>query len=477
MDDNYSYNTANQISNIAGLSQTRNFGYDNVDKLTSVTGSTAENFMYDAVGNRTSSSQSASYTYQPYNRLTSTATATYTYNANGSMTGKSEGSTLWRYGYDYENRLVEASTRKQTVRYRYDALGRRIQRYFIKGGKDNTKFTYDGQDVVLDNNDGVITKYQNGLGIDNKLKLTTNGTSKYFLQDHLGSTTGLTNSSGNITESTSYDSFGNASGTLSTRYSYTGREYDNFTGLYYYRARFYDAKLGRFISEDPRGFFGSYDFNNYNYCLNNPLIYRDFTGESPTLVTGAIGAGVGAIIGGSFALVSGGSWGDVAKGAAVGAVAGGVTGLTLGLAGPAIASAGGGGIIGGMIAGGVSSGAGNLAGQGLSYGLGWRCDLSPKEFGLSVGLGAAGGGFLLRPGTLPNQPVTSWASKGVPPDLNPGRWVMTGGNTLRNYGMSGTSSYAPYGNSITGNIPSSNLAYPAGWEGFKGLFGQRVIGQ
>jgi hypothetical protein len=37
-----------------------------------------------------------------------------------------------------------------------------VQRYFIKGGKDNTKFTYDGQDVVLDNNDGVITKYQNG---------------------------------------------------------------------------------------------------------------------------------------------------------------------------------------------------------------------------------------------------------------------------------------------------------------------------
>jgi RHS repeat-associated protein len=197
------------------------------------------------------------------------------------MLSKAEGKDYWRYGWDYENRLVEASTRKRTVRYRYDALGRRTQRYFIKGGKDNTKFTYDGQDVVMDNNDGVITKYQNGLGIDNKLKLTTNGTSKYFLQDHLGSTTGLTNSSGSITESTSYDSFGNSTNNLSTRYSYTGREYDNFTGLYYYRARFYDAKLGRFISEDPIGFVGG-DVNLFGYVGNNVTNFSDPLGLART---------------------------------------------------------------------------------------------------------------------------------------------------------------------------------------------------
>jgi RHS repeat-associated protein len=144
----------------------------------------------------------------------------------------------------------------------------------IKSGKDNTKFTYDGQDVVLDNNDGVITKYQNGLGIDNKLKLTTNGTSKYFLQDHLGSTTGLTNSLGSLVESTTYDAFGNATGDLITRYSYTGREYDSFTGMYYYRARWYSSELGRFISEDPIGFAGG-DVNLFGYVHNNSINKND----------------------------------------------------------------------------------------------------------------------------------------------------------------------------------------------------------
>ncbi len=90
-----------------------------------------------------------------------------------------------------------------------------------------------------------MTKYQNGPGIDNKLKLSANGVSKYFLADHLGSTNALTDSSGNVTSSATYDSFGNASGNLATRYKFTGREYDEFTGLDYYRARWYDSNLGR----------------------------------------------------------------------------------------------------------------------------------------------------------------------------------------------------------------------------------------
>jgi hypothetical protein len=114
------------------------------------------------------------------------------------------GKGLWRFYWDQENRLYEVSNKKQKIRFRDDALGRRISRS-IAGGKENTKFTYDGNDVVLDDNSGVITKYQNGLGIDNKLKMLTNGVSKYFLQDHLGSTTALTNSSGSVIESATDD--------------------------------------------------------------------------------------------------------------------------------------------------------------------------------------------------------------------------------------------------------------------------------
>ncbi|MBK7709200.1 MAG: RHS domain-containing protein [Acidobacteria bacterium] len=100
---------------------------------------------------------------------------------------------------------------------------------------------------------------------------------RYFIADHLGSTNALTDSSGNVTSSASYDSFGNATGNLATRYKFTGREYDDFTGLHYYRARWYDGNLGRFISEDPIGFAGG-DVNLYGYVGNGPVELVDPSG-------------------------------------------------------------------------------------------------------------------------------------------------------------------------------------------------------
>jgi RHS repeat-associated protein len=90
----------------------------------------------------------------------------------------------------------------------------------------------------------------------------------YFTVDHLGSTRELTDESGEVAERVEYDSYGNGSSSL-TRYGYTGRESDEQTGLYYYRARWYDASIGRFISEDPVGFNGGINF--YAYVKNNPL--------------------------------------------------------------------------------------------------------------------------------------------------------------------------------------------------------------
>ncbi len=280
-DNQDSYNSANQISQIAELSQTKVFGYDNADRLTSMTNGTSnESYTFDAVGNRTASHQSSTYSYSPFNRLTAADSITQGFDANGNTVQKSEGSNFWHYFWDEENRLTSVSTRKQTVRYVYDALGRRVRRHFA-GSKENTKYTYDGLDVVLDDDLGVTTKYQNGLGIDNKLELATGSTSKYFLQDHLGSTIGLTNSSGSITESNSYDSFGTPSNPLfSSRYGFTGREYDSFSRLQFSRARWYDPKTGRFVSEDPIGLNGG-DVNLYGYVRNQPQIYRDQRGLFP----------------------------------------------------------------------------------------------------------------------------------------------------------------------------------------------------
>lgn len=275
-DNQYQYNAASQISQIAEPATTRSFAYDPTDRLTAMTSPTlpAESYAYDSVGNRTSSHLSATYTHQPVNKLTQTSTASYSYDNNGNLISKNDGTGTWTYAWDYENRLKQV-TRPDgvTVSYKYDALGRRIQRTPSNGVSSN--FTYDGQDVVLDqNSDGSTVRYLNGPGIDNKLRQTTStSTSLYFLSDHLGSTRALTNANGAVVESINYDSFGNGAGSALTRYTYTGRERDPDTAQLYYRARYYDPQVGRFISEDPIGLEGG--INWYAYVRNNPVNFND----------------------------------------------------------------------------------------------------------------------------------------------------------------------------------------------------------
>jgi len=287
-DFQYSYNTANQITQITEPAKTRSFNYDSVDRITSAvtTNQPSENYVYDSVGNRTSSHLSSTYAYQQgaFNRLTSTSTTNYTFDNNGNMTSKSDASNRWYFYNDGENRLVRAtkagigSTLNRSVHYQYDALGRRVVRQDKKTGR--TEFTHDGMDVLQDRNlygdATTTTNYVNGLGTDNKLKQSNGSSSSYFLTDHLGSTITLTDTNGIATSSAAYDSFGNATSSLPTRYGYTGRETDDYTGLMFYRARFYDPQTGRFINEDPIGLSGG--INSYSYASNNPINKTDPSG-------------------------------------------------------------------------------------------------------------------------------------------------------------------------------------------------------
>src|SRR5881392_2359891 len=120
---------------------------------------------------------------------------------------------------------------------------------------------------------GSTVDYLNGPGIDNKIRQTSTtkkkSTALYFETDHLGSTTPLTNDKGHVADELTYDAFGNGAGSKETRYDYTGRERDPVTGLMFYRARWYDSQLGRFISEDPIGLAGG--INQFAYVGNNPL--------------------------------------------------------------------------------------------------------------------------------------------------------------------------------------------------------------
>ena len=122
------------------------------------------------------------------------------------------------------------------------------------------------------------------------------GTTSYYEQDGLNSVGSLTNSSGALAQTYTYDSFGKvtaSTGTLTNPFQYTAREFDPETGIYEYRARYLDQNTGRFLSEDPKQFAGG-STNFYDYVSNNPVNMRDPEGQSPVWGCGADRIGQGA---------------------------------------------------------------------------------------------------------------------------------------------------------------------------------------
>jgi RHS repeat-associated protein len=114
--------------------------------------------------------------------------------------------------------------------------------------------------------------------------------SSFYHKDGLGSISDLTNTSGSAVKNYRYRSFGeiySETGTLEQPFTFTGREYDPESGLYYYRARYYDPRAGRFLTKDPIGFLGG-DVNLYRYVGNNPVNFTDPRGMAVFYWHGAI---------------------------------------------------------------------------------------------------------------------------------------------------------------------------------------------
>ncbi len=212
------------------------------------------------------------------NRIPQFGTASYSFNQEGQATAKTDVSGTTNYQWDARGRLTRATLPSgQIVDYGYDVLGRRTNR---AANGLTTTFQHDGANVAIDRvSDGSSYDYLSGNGVDDKLRQSGGawGT-MYFLTDHLGSTAGLAGTSGGLVETQQqYETFGAGAGSVRTRYGYTGRERDDLAGLMYYRARWYDSQQGRFISEDPAG--TSDGLNLYAYVGNNPLMYRDPSGN------------------------------------------------------------------------------------------------------------------------------------------------------------------------------------------------------
>jgi RHS repeat-associated protein len=182
-------------------------------------------------------------------------------------------------------RGCEKSSEKSAVgsgdTFKYDPFGMRIYKSSSGG---TSVFAYDGDKLIEETNASgvVVSRYAQARNIDEPLAMLRSSATSYYSADGLGSVTSLTNSSGAAAETYTYDSFGKvtaSSGSVTNPFQYTGREMDAETGLYYYRARYYDPASGRFLSEDPVRFSAGVNF--YDYVYNNPVRYADPMGLSP----------------------------------------------------------------------------------------------------------------------------------------------------------------------------------------------------
>jgi RHS repeat-associated protein len=276
----YAYNPVGNRTQLTDRRGAQAFGYDTLDRLTSASHpllATPQAFAYDAVGNRTTGGS----VVNAGNQLTADANYAYVYDDNGNLTRKTFLATgnFTQYTYDAENRLTKVEefaagnpTAFATSTYRYDGLGRRIEK--VANGQ-TTRYIYDGEDILLEYDGANVlqARYTHGPGIDEPIAVTKGSATFFYHQDGLGTVTDLTDAAGATAKSYSYDAYGNileSPGTVEQPYTYTGREFDSESGLYYYRARNYDPALGRFLQEDPMGLVGG-DINLLRYVRNNPV--------------------------------------------------------------------------------------------------------------------------------------------------------------------------------------------------------------
>jgi RHS repeat-associated protein len=155
-----------------------------------------------------------------------------------------------------------------------------------------TIYLYDGINLLeeIDNGGNVLARYNQGSWIDEVLSELRSSTPSYYEQDGLGSVTSLSNASAALSNTYTFDSFGNLSastGSIANPFQYTGREFDAETGLRFYRLRYFNPSIGRFISEDPIGFGGGDNF--YRYVQNNVTLLIDPFGLSSMIFNRANG--------------------------------------------------------------------------------------------------------------------------------------------------------------------------------------------
>lgn len=355
--------TGNLTSRTGMIGQTETFTYDSADRLTVVKqgSSTVMNMGYHANGNIVSKTGLGSYSYdKPHavstvdntGGLISENNQTIAYTAFDKVSSISEtvGSNNYllniTYGPDRQRWKSTLKTNNAVARTTVYAGDYEM---VTEGGV--TKQLY-----YLGGNNGLVAVYVKQSGQPDKIY--------YAHKDHLGSVVKLTDNAGTEVFKASYDVWGRrtvANNTFKFHRGYTGHEHLDEFKLIDMNGRMYDPLLARFLSPDPFVQMPDFsqNFNRYTYCLNNPLIYTDPSGEFWHLI-------IGAAIGGAINWVANGadlSWEGLSY-FATGAVSGA---LTAAFPGAAIGITAGAGAANSAIGQGFNNGWNNINLQQVAF--------------------------------------------------------------------------------------------------------------
>jgi RHS repeat-associated protein len=276
------------------------YTYDALHRLKTVAYPDGElvTYAYDPMGNRTSMTSSTAgattYAYDAGDRLRSFTDAggatALTWDANGNMTGK--GAAV--YTFDALDRLTEVVS-GTTTQFAYNGDGVRV------GKTVNGTATSYVQDlaaplpvVLSETTGGQTDRYV--YGNDLLTLVSQAGVPAFYHADGLGSTRALSNLAGQRTDAYSYDAFGatrSHTGSSGQSFTFAGEQGDGEVGLVFLRARYYDAQIGRFVSQDPHPgvLIDPQSFNKYAYAGNNPVLLADDDGRFiiPLIVIGVVG--------------------------------------------------------------------------------------------------------------------------------------------------------------------------------------------
>lgn len=233
-----------------------------------------ENYSYDAAGTL----MNGVIQVDPGNQVRVANGYSYAYDADGNVSSKSGPGLTQSFTWNSLGQLTSVTTNGSTLTFGYDGFGRRVR-------KGTIGYLHDGDDLFmeLDGAGGPVAEYGYLPGVDQPTNVTRGGVTYYFTRDEVSNNVnGLVRASDNAVvaqygyspfgqmETGSFDGVGNP-------LRFASREFDSETGLYYFRARYYDPPVGRFISEDPIGLNGG--ANLYSYAKNDPVNGSDPTGK------------------------------------------------------------------------------------------------------------------------------------------------------------------------------------------------------